>query len=80
MKIKLLLLALLAALSIAPKLALLPGAGDTLRSVHKVHPQLIDGDHARIDTAGAQLTVAEEVDLEEFVRRLHDARSDHPDS
>lgn len=67
-------------LSIAPKLALLPGAGDTLRSVHKVHPQLIDGDHSRIDAAGAQLTVAEEVDLEEFVRRRHDARSDQPDS
>lgn len=67
-------------LSIAPKLKLLPGGGDTFRSVHKVHPQLIDGDHSRIDAAGAQLTVAEEVDLEEFVRRRHDARSDHPDS
>lgn len=67
-------------LSIAPKLALLPGAGDTFRSVHKVHPQLIDGDHSRIDAAGVQLTVAEDVDLEEFVRRRHEARSDHPDS
>jgi hypothetical protein len=67
-------------LCITPKLALLPGGGDTLRSVHKVHPQLIDGDHSRIDAAGAQLTVAEEVDLEEFVRRRHDARSDDPDS
>jgi hypothetical protein len=67
-------------LSITPKRALLPGAGDTLRSVHKVHPQLIDGDHSRIDAAGAQLTVAEEVDLEEFVRRRHEARSDQPDS
>jgi hypothetical protein len=67
-------------LCITPKLSLLPGAGDTLRSVHKVHPQLIDGDHSRIDAAGAQLIVAEEVDLEEFVRRRHEARSDHPDS
>jgi hypothetical protein len=67
-------------LCITPRLTLLPGGGDTLRSVHKVHPQLIDGDHSRIAAAGAQLTVAEEVDLEEFVRRRHDARSDDPDS
>jgi hypothetical protein len=67
-------------LRITPRLALLPGGSDTLRSVHKVHPQLIDGDHSRIDAAGAQLTVAEEVDLEEFVRRRHDARSEDPDS
>lgn len=67
-------------LCITPRLALLPGGGDILRSVHKVHPQLIDGDHSRIDAASARFTVAEEVDLEEFVRRRHDDRSDHPDS
>ncbi len=67
-------------LRITPRLSLIPGGGDTLRSVHKVHPQLIDGDHSRIEAAGARLTIAEGVDLEEFVRRRHDARSDHPDS
>lgn len=67
-------------LRITPKLTLIPGAGETLRSVHKVHPQLIDGDLSRIEAAGAWLTVAEAVDLEAFVKRRHDARSDDPDS
>jgi hypothetical protein len=67
-------------LRITPKLSLMPGSSNTLRSVHKVHPQLIDSDHSRIDAAGARLTVAEAVDLEEFVRRRRDFRSDHPDS
>lgn len=67
-------------LRITPKLSLMPGSSNTLRSVHKVHPQLIDSDHSRIDAAGARLTVAEAVDLEEFARRQRESRPDHPDS
>jgi hypothetical protein len=67
-------------LRITPKLPLIPGAADTLRSVHKVHPQLTDEDQSRIDAVGARLTVAEAVDLDDFVRRRHDARSAQPDS
>lgn len=67
-------------LRVTPKVSLIPGAGDMLRSVHKVHPQLIDGDHSRIEAAGARLTVADMVDLEEFMKRRHDARLGHPDS
>lgn len=67
-------------LELAPRLAVLPGQWETYRSVHKLHPQLIDGDRSRIDAAAARMGVAEAVDLDEFVRRRQVDPTQHPDS
>jgi hypothetical protein len=56
-------------LEIGPKLPLVPGGGSVLRSIHKVHPQLIEGDRGRIGAAASRLGVADTVELDEFVRR-----------
>lgn len=67
-------------LEIGPKLPFLPGGGQTLRSTHKVHPRLIGDDRSRIDAAAARVSVAEAVDLEEFVRRRTVDAPSHPGS
>ncbi len=54
-------------LSIAPKVPLTTGI--QLRSTHKSHPQLIAGDISRIETASAQMSVAELIELEDFVQK-----------
>lgn len=64
-------------LEIGAKLPLMPGGGSVLRSVHRVHPQLIDGDRGRIGAAAARLGVAESVELDEFVRRRGEATAAH---
>jgi len=67
-------------LEIDGRLPVLPTTGERLRSVHKVLPRLTDADRARIDAAAAIVSVAEEVDLAEFVGRRAAVRSSAPDS
>ena len=54
-------------LSISPKVPLVPGI--QMRSTHKTHPQLIEGDISRIETASAQMSVAELIELDDFIHR-----------
>lgn len=56
-------------LEIGGPLPMLGTTAETLRSVHKAHPRLTDADRRRIDAAATLMTVAEEVDLADFVGR-----------
>jgi hypothetical protein len=54
-------------LAVDPLLPIPGTSAGTLRSVHKVLPQLTDADQTRIDDAAALMAVADEVDLAAFV-------------
>ncbi|NDC63395.1 MAG: hypothetical protein EBZ59_05275 [Planctomycetia bacterium] len=56
----------LVTLEIDPKMAMLAGRPDRLRSVHRIHPRLLAGDFDRIEEAQARVAIAESVDLAKF--------------
>jgi len=56
----------LVTLEIDPKMAMLSGRPDRLRSVHRVHPRLLAGDFDRIEEAEARVAIADAVDLAQF--------------
>ena len=56
-------------LEIDPRLAPVVGRAAKLRSVHKLHPRLLDEDTRRIEDAASRMAAAKEVDLAEFAGR-----------
>ena len=53
-------------LEVDPKVAMLLGRPDVMRSVHKIHPRLLESDYKRIKNAETRIGVAKSVDLAEF--------------
>ena len=53
-------------LEVDPKVAMLLGRPDVMRSVHKIHPRLLESDYKRIKSAETRIGVAKSVDLAEF--------------